>query len=280
MSDVKPANVFLCTQCGGELHPDEGQIFLTCPYCNSTVYVDKSQVVFHWYLTPTLDEAKARASLARWMAGNQTVKDLDKKATLLSTSFEYFPVWFFKQERTGDKEELLLVPAAATSVTELRHLNLPAGDLQKYDPTLDSQAHPPTVPLEAAISWLQGRNLQSDQFTERALVHLPIYTFKYSYQNQVYTALVEAATGNVFANIFPAKAESPYQLVGMLTAAIFLCLATFPVLGGIWGWSGSGIGLMLCLGISFVVAPLLLAFTSLDAASMTDQKDPPRSGWP
>ena len=24
---------FHCAQCGGVLHPDEGQVFLTCPYC-------------------------------------------------------------------------------------------------------------------------------------------------------------------------------------------------------------------------------------------------------
>ena len=68
-----PANVFPCTQCGGELHPDEGQIFLTCPYCESTVYLDKSRVVFHWYLASTLDDQKARTNLARWMGGNETV---------------------------------------------------------------------------------------------------------------------------------------------------------------------------------------------------------------
>ncbi len=33
-----------CTQCGGELHPDEGQLFVTCPFCNSTIYLDKSHV--------------------------------------------------------------------------------------------------------------------------------------------------------------------------------------------------------------------------------------------
>jgi hypothetical protein len=58
MSDVAgiPEHQTLCTHCGGELHPDQGQIFLTCPYCSSTVYLDKSQVVFHWYMAPTLDE--------------------------------------------------------------------------------------------------------------------------------------------------------------------------------------------------------------------------------
>ena len=63
-----------CSQCGGELHPDEGQIFLTCPYCGATVYLDKSRVVFHWYVAPTLNDQDAVAALYRWMSGSQTVK--------------------------------------------------------------------------------------------------------------------------------------------------------------------------------------------------------------
>ena len=60
METKPPEDALTCAQCGGELHPDEGQIFLTCPFCSSTVYIDKRRVVFHWYLAPTLDEAKAR----------------------------------------------------------------------------------------------------------------------------------------------------------------------------------------------------------------------------
>ena len=104
MTDNLPIGELHCTQCGGELHPDEGQIFITCPYCSSTVYLDKSKVVFHWYLAPTLDEEKAQGSLARWMAGNSTVKDLDKKSKLIDQSFAYFPMWYFKY-RAGDGKE-------------------------------------------------------------------------------------------------------------------------------------------------------------------------------
>ena len=129
-----------CTQCGGELHPDEGQLFVTCPFCNSTIYLDKSRVVFHWYLAPTLDQKRARASLARWMSGNQTVKDLDEKSRIVDHSFQYFPLWFFKRRRSDGKEDIMLEPAAATSVSELERIPLPAGDLRKYDDALQDQA--------------------------------------------------------------------------------------------------------------------------------------------
>ena len=269
MDTDQPESVIRCTQCGGELHPDEGQIFLVCPYCNAAVYLDKSRVVFHWYLAPTLDETKARGSLARWMAGNQTVKDLDKKAQITGSSFEYFPMWYFKQKLAREEEHIWLQPGAATSVSEIRHVNLPAGDLRKYDPSLDSQSHPPTVPLQAALTWLGDQKVSPQEIAEQALVHIPLYTFKYAYQNSVYTALVEAATGSVFANIFPAKAEAPYQTVGGLAAIVFLCLATFPVIGALSSdGSGAGVGLLACAGVGLVVAPALFALAVWVAAKV------------
>jgi predicted RNA-binding Zn-ribbon protein involved in translation (DUF1610 family) len=263
MDAAVPASVIACTQCGGELHPEEGQIFITCPFCGSTVYLDRSQVVFHWYLAPTLDQPKARASLASWMAGNQTVKDLDRKARLTGESFEYFPLWYFKRRLSDGREEILLEPAAATSVTELRRLNLPAGDLKKYDTSLDSQARTPTVPLDAAMRWLADRQIPSEEVVERMLVHIPLYTFKYDFNGQAYTAIIEAGTGGVFANIYPAKAEAPYLLAGGLTALVYLSLALIPIISAsVNRAAGAATGLALCSVLGLVAAPILFAIAA------------------
>ncbi len=265
-----PSVQLRCTQCGSELHPDAGQIFITCPACQSTVYLDKSRVVFHWYLAPTVDEAKARGQLAQWMAGNQTVKDLDKKARLVGQAFEYFPLWYFKCQ-VNHKEVVYLEPAAAISITELRHLTLPAGDLRKYEPALDAQAHAPSVPLEAAQKWLaEGQpRVQPEHVMETALVHIPLYTFKYGFQNQTYTALVEAATGKTLANLFPAKAETPYLLAGGVTALTFACLALIPIVGAAAN-DGESLGLALaaCAGLGVCAAPILFAIAAWVAAKV------------
>jgi predicted RNA-binding Zn-ribbon protein involved in translation (DUF1610 family) len=269
MTAPPPVQTVNCTQCGGELHPDEGQSFLTCPFCKSTVYIDKSRVVFHWYLAPTLDEAKARSALARWMAGSQTVKDLDRKARLLGVTFEYFPLWYFKTRAEGGREQVRLQMAAASSVSELKQLKLPPGDLRKYDPALDAQAQAPSVPLEAASKWLVEIAGGQEQIIEQALVHIPLYTFKYNYQNRTYTALVDGAAGGVFANLFPAKAEAPFMVIGSLTALIFLCLATFPIIGVLSnGLDGLGLGMGLCLGLGLLAAPILLAVATWIAAKV------------
>lgn len=267
MSNTLPVQLPSCSQCGGELHPDEGQIFLTCPYCAATVFLDRSRVVFHWYLASTLDQEKAQGALRRWMAGNQTVKDLDRKATIHSSSFEYFPVWYFKLQPEGGKEEIRLRPAAATSVTEIEQIDLPAGDLRKYESSLDAQAHMPSVPLETAIEWLAQGQAKPAPILEQSLVHIPLYTFKYSFQGNHFTAVVEAGTGEVFANIFPAKAEMPYRTIGLITALVFLCLAVIPLVLSIGsGAEGTGLGLLICFGLGIVFIPILFGIAVFIAA--------------
>ncbi len=261
MTTSSLATPLTCTQCGGELHPDEGQSFLVCPYCGATVYVDKSQVVFHWALAPTLDAQQALSALHRWMSGSQTVKDLDRKVKVAAQSFQFFPLWYFKAARAqGEFTGLEL--AAASSVTELRTLALPAGDLQRYDTAAVSDVVDPNVPLETAREWLQQANPGS-QLLESALVHVPIYIFKYVYQNQSYTAVVEAATGRVLANLFPAKAEAPYKIVAGVTAAFYLFLA---FLSAIAGNSSLTLGIILLIGLA--AAPVLVAAAAWVAAKI------------
>ena len=36
MAETGSLAMFTCTQCGGEQTPDQGQLFVTCPYCGST----------------------------------------------------------------------------------------------------------------------------------------------------------------------------------------------------------------------------------------------------
>ena len=256
-----------CTQCGGELNPDENQVFVTCPFCSSTVYIDKSQVVFHWYLRATLDENQAMAALARWMSGSSTIKDLDKKARVIEKKFQYFPLWFLRAKTERDSEKVFLQPAAATSVTELRNISLPAGDLQRYDPAIDSAAVLPSVPVEAARQWLMAEN-DTIKWEEMALVHVPIYIYKYVYQSKTYLAVVEAATGGVIANLFPAKAEAPYRAVGFLTGVFYLLLAALPLIGfSISQGTGTALsGAVIMLGL--LAAPFLVALAVWVAAKI------------
>ena len=108
-----------------------------------------------------------------------------------------------------------------------------------------------------------GKEVNLQQVTESALVHIPIYTFKYGFQNKMYTAAVEAATGRALANIYPAKAEAPYMAVGCATALVCLCLAGI-LAASVAGNSSasSGIGFLICIGGGLLAAPILFAVAS------------------
>lgn len=75
-----------CSQCAAELEVRQGETFLFCPFCGSSLFLDRSQVVINYRLEATLNEDSARSALLRWMAGNDTVKDLDSQAKGFTSS--------------------------------------------------------------------------------------------------------------------------------------------------------------------------------------------------
>ncbi|HMT13093.1 MAG TPA: hypothetical protein PKA39_15905, partial [Ignavibacteria bacterium] len=166
---------------------------------------------------------EAEGNLKRWMSGNQTVKDLDQKAQIVKTKFYYFPVWYFKtKDSSGDK--IYLQPAASTSISEIKKLQIPAGALKFYekDTYNEDEIKKPDVLYDSAQAWLQGSGVNLDTVSEAALVHIPFYQFYYNFGGQSYTALVEASSGQVYSNIYPAKSEAPFRILFGLSIAAFV----------------------------------------------------------
>jgi hypothetical protein len=123
--------------------------------------------------------------------------------------------------------------------------------------------------LQAALQWRSQLASGAGQVAEQSLVHIPLYNFKYTFQGRTYTALVEGATGSVFANIYPAKAEAPYRAIGCITALVFLCLALIPIIGAASeGGDGAGIGVAVCIGSGLIAAPILFGVAAWIAAKV------------
>jgi len=175
---------------------------------------------------------------------------------LISKEFLFFPMWYFKVRVKGNGEAIILQPASATSISELKNLKIPAGDLKKYDEKISVDAQPPTVPLEAARAWINNNGIQGE-IVETFLIHIPIFVIKYVYQNQIFTAVVEAGTGKVFANVFPSKSEAPYYLVAGLAALVYLGLAIIPVFAVLFGNQATGIAIAISLVLGIIAAPIL-----------------------
>lgn len=225
MTDQVAVTSINCRQCAAPLTVEQGQPFVTCRFCGATNFVDKARAVFHYLVRPTVREDGARTALNRWMAGNATVKDLDRKSQIDSVSFEYFPMWLVRAT-FGRDERVLLKPAAALSISELEHLNIPPSDLVPFDANAGGKIIAPTVPFETMQQWLiDDRRIAPENIREAALVHVPVYICKYAFNKRRYTALVDAATSKVFANIYPAKWEVPYVSIGVAAFVAFFVLS-------------------------------------------------------
>lgn len=266
MSEIAANTQLLCQQCAAALVVEQGARYATCEYCGTVNFLDKSEAVLHYAVRPTIDDSQAAATLRRWMAGNHTVKGLDADAKVESQTFEYFPMWMARTETNG-REAMHLKPAAALSIIELGNLRVPASDLEPYDYSLDAQAMRPTVPVTALRSWLaDNESVAAGAIREISLVHLPLYQFKYTYKGQTYTALVDAATGQVFAAIYPEKYELPYVSIGGFGCLAYFAAALIPLIAyfTLGGSEGIGIGALIYLVVAIALAiPIFIAAASV-----------------
>lgn len=237
-----------CTQCGGILHPDDEQVFLKCPHCQSTLYLSRGSAVFHRYMSLTMSVDDAHASLRRWMTSNQLPTNLVHTAKIGETSFAYFPIWRIQTSRSGE-EELLFELGTATSVTEVKNLTIPGGDLQAYTQEIEDQSVIPSISMDSVINRLAEQGIGREEIADIQLIHLPIFTVKYEYKQVVYTALVEGFTGKVFANLYPQGPNLPLKRIALTVATPFIILGTCPWIGlFLGGREGQSTGLAICLG--------------------------------
>jgi LSD1 subclass zinc finger protein len=260
-ASAPPATQLLCRQCAAPLPVEQGSHYVTCSFCGATNYVDKGRALFHYVVRETVRENEALAALRRWMAGNETVKGLDNQAQIEQPVFELFPMWLIRTLQNGE-EMVVMEPAAALSISELKQLAIPAAALEAFDHTLDSSALAPTVPYEMMLRWLaEDHKVSQADIREVSLVHLPIYLCKYHYQGRRYTAVVDAASGKVFANLFPSKWEVPYLAIGALAFAAYLCAAFIPPASFMLGeFGGLAIGVIVYGVVALILAvPILIA---------------------
>ena len=210
-----------CTQCGASIEPRAGERLLQCPYCDTALVVDGSATLIHEVMAPTIPVEQVPAHLRRFLGGNATVADLDKKARLGDAELEYFPFWAFTVVGTGG-ERVVLQPAAPSSLQGLQGLELPPGDTRpmREELTGDSPVIEPEVPLETAREWLTARYGEVS-IRQTVLYHLPMFRTPYTWQGRTYRAAVDGVSGKVFAADFPAKAEAPFVGVAALAIVVF-----------------------------------------------------------
>jgi hypothetical protein len=134
---------------------------------------------------------------------------------------------------------------------------------------LDETAVTPTVPYETVKKWLvENEHIPAEAIREASLVHLPLYVFKYEFEGESYTAVVDAATSKVFANVYPSKWEAPYYGVGVVGCLLYFLAAFIPLVGySIAEMSGLGLGI-----VAYLIVVVILAIPLFSAAAYISAK--------
>jgi hypothetical protein len=210
-----------CTQCGAQISVASDARLIECSFCSTALVVDAQGALFHEVMLPTVKAQDVPSHLRRFLGGNQTVAGLDREARLSQPVLQYFPFWAYTFDR-GKGEEVVLEPAAPSSLQGLQGLSLPAGNSKSMDPELTGEAPvlDPEVPAATARGWLQQRHGEV-RVSKTVLFHLPLYRMTYVYKGRTYHAGVDGVTGKVFPADFPAKAEAPYMAVAVVAVVVF-----------------------------------------------------------
>lgn len=211
-----------CTQCGAGITVSATDRLLLCPFCDTALVVDGSTTLFHEVMVPTIQANDAAAHLRRFLGGRDTVANLDREAKLEEPALEYFPFWAFTVGGVGG-DQVVLQPAAPSSLQGLQSLNLPTGETRPMssDVTKGTPVIEPEIPVDTAREWLKGKHGDDVAVRRSVLYHLPLYRTPYSWRGTTYRAAVDGVTGKVFPADFPAKAEAPYVLVAGLALLVF-----------------------------------------------------------
>ncbi len=210
---------FACPRCGADNQLTAGERFPVCAFCDNTLFVDRAGVVSHFRVPRLVGRDQARSALNRWMSGNETVKDLDRKSSLKALTAITFPMWLFRSRQSGS-EKVFVEPAAPTPIPQLVDLKVPAGKLEPFQADEEgAEAVVTTIPLATARKWLSESGIE--EVSESSLVEVPLWRARYLFDGTEYQALIDGSTGSVMAAVFPEKSESPYVLVAILGLVLF-----------------------------------------------------------
>ncbi len=191
-----------CNLCGAPntIHP--GQKMLFCEFCGSAVAISDLRGPEHLILPHQRNDQMAREMLISHLKSRRR-----KPPSRIEADFSYLP--FYMEEGDGTINPL----AAANPGMEIIPPYPPAGDYRFFEPSMAD---------EQEILPAQGNKPEA-----RYLLHLPVYTLKYSVSGVEQTATVVGESWQVLMDELPPRKDLSVNRINFLAAAALFILFLF-----------------------------------------------------
>lgn len=218
-----------CSQCNGKFNVTSTEQMVTCDYCSSTLFLDLSGTVLHYYIEPTLDIRSAMKYVSRWLASH----DIPVKHTMESSELFYYPVWFMERG-----EHTTWTPVGANLGIDESCLAFPVGDRKLFKPDIIKEARieMPTLDLQAILKRWDVERITDSKKQKICLIHVPIFSVNYFHSGRIYNLLINASTGKASALELPPPHSIHFNLRFLLVAGTMGGLFTLEsiLLSGFW----------------------------------------------
>ncbi|MDP8255500.1 MAG: hypothetical protein P9M14_07120 [Candidatus Alcyoniella australis] len=210
-----------CTQCGGQVPIEPDSDFLSCPYCNTSLFVDLRGSVHHLAIEPLVPPDQALQTLMDFLRDHELPRPKSIDSKLI-----YLPFWQIQWPH-----HLASMVAGHLPQTGLLEPALPPGtqlglDRCRIDP---GDLTLPGVQLDAALEAFSESQPDYQNFKSARLVHAPFHLLAFSLSGNEHHALVDAVTGAIYIEGLPSAASTGRTVRSMLMVSSIIVLATLVV---------------------------------------------------
>jgi DNA-directed RNA polymerase subunit RPC12/RpoP len=200
-----------CARCAADFTLDKDEPFLTCPYCDSHLFLDRTQTHQHYIIPPTIPASRAVVA-AMTDAGR---KGYPFPKTGVKPEGVLLPFWGIR-----GKEMQETLPAFTPCPFALSGYRLPAAEAAWYNP--DGVAGFETIePSEtSSLDWQDHPKVSSF-----SLYSVPFHRIRYGKIDPPYELFIDAVSGRIFWGQTPPSGTDDssrrftWLLFGLLGAA-------------------------------------------------------------
>jgi DNA-directed RNA polymerase subunit RPC12/RpoP len=207
-----------CTQCGAGIEITEESGFITCPYCDSRLYLEADRTVRHFYLKPEIRHDQLAAIIGKELFS----RELKGPVEIASAEPLFIPYWLIRL-----KEGILHFPAAELTNTELQQFVVPVGKLEPYEEGLEKKYKMEMPHLSLDDLMKKPAMEQAKDSIERSdLIHIPFFKVFYHYDQGTFQTMIDAGEGRMYAEKLPRglshEKDRYFMTLFLILSAVFM----------------------------------------------------------